>query len=257
MRRIEVQHSATAWLARKRIILQTETFSWNMLEQVGTKPDHWSWVMIFWCIAASKRTNRSQEPPPAMPHGLWRGAGPLIWWTLKGQGPAYVYLLKMWLCMAMLVYQRVFLLGKASYLVVPSFLPYANQPILTTQWAHLPLFATGIGWHKTQSFGPWDCTNSLVSFVHMICALYPKLKGSCSYTVISYNSLFSILWNMLKCKYLAVMLKVLKKTNQVAIFWRDLSDSSKTARVVSNLWHGLQGNHDFPKHVSRYFLRRD
>ena len=211
-----------------------------MLEQVGTKPDHWS---------------KNQSEPRTAPHAAWL----VERWTPDLMdpegGPAYVYLLKMWLCMAMLVYQRVFLPGKASYLVVPSFLPYANQPILTTQWAHLPLFATGIGWHKTQSFGPWDCTNSLVSFVHMICALYPKLKGS--YTVISFNSLFSIVWNMLKCKYLAVMLKVLKKTNQVAIFWRDFSDSSKTARVVSNLWHGLQGNHDFPKHVSRYFLRRD
>ena len=113
VRRIEVQHSVhRVFLARVRESSDGNKTSWNMLEQVGTKPDHWS-------------KNQSEPRTAPMPHGLWRG-GPLIWWTQKGQGPAYVYLLKMWLCMAMLVYQRVFLPGKASYLVVPSFLPCAN-----------------------------------------------------------------------------------------------------------------------------------
>ena len=91
VRRIEVQHSVhRVFLARVRESSDGNKTCWNRLEQN---------------LIIDPRTNRSQEPPP-MPHGLWRG-GPLIWWTQKGQGPAYVYLLKMWLCMAMYGYVSV------------------------------------------------------------------------------------------------------------------------------------------------------
>ena len=81
VRRIEVQHSATA-------------FSWPGSEnhQTETKPVGTCWNRLEQNLIIDPRTNRSQEPPP-MPHGLWRG-GPLIWWTQKGDLPMFTY----WKC---------------------------------------------------------------------------------------------------------------------------------------------------------------
>ena len=57
VRRIEVQHSVhRVFLARVRESSDGNKTSWNMLEQVGTKPDHWS---------------KNQSEPRTAPHAAW------------------------------------------------------------------------------------------------------------------------------------------------------------------------------------------